>query len=283
MAGIPRKIKRLLKLILLSEGVYFLFYWALQVDNFGFTVQSLKNVLELEIIWPYSKNLWILLPVFAPPLNGVFWFVGSLAVVYGCFYFVLKYRKQKLALIASVVCVVLGFLLRRVLFYTVGDILFPYEQLLPFLPFPFFVFGYYFGKYQQEFDKIHDGIYHVALIAGIVLTLIEQRFGVHTLYIGTFFLVFSLLALTGKHRDDSVRSGLGKLLSHIGEKTGTYIYMLHMIVINVLQVMLPRLFPAIADSTVYLWIFPLLVCVASAVAAEVFARIMGCFARKRGK
>lgn len=72
LGSIPRKIRRLLILILCSECAYFLFYWMLPIDNHGFTIQALKNVIMLEMVNPYCAELINLLAVFALPLNGTF-------------------------------------------------------------------------------------------------------------------------------------------------------------------------------------------------------------------
>ena len=175
LASIPKKIKKLLLLILCSECVYFLFYWMLQVDNHGFTVQALKNVIELEILKPYHAELAIRLPVFAPPLNGAFWFVGSLVVVYLCIYFVVKFRYQHVAFIVSLVFLATGFVLRRLLVHWGVSTPFPYERLLPFLPFPFFMIGYYIHKYQKALNRIHNSVYCVIFVTGILAVSLEEH------------------------------------------------------------------------------------------------------------
>lgn len=282
LASIPRKIKRLLLLNLCSESVYFVFYWMLQIDNQGFTFQALKNVIELEMLKPYYAELANRLSVFAPPLNGGFWFVGSLIVVYICIYFVTKYGKRRTAFAASLVFLIIGFVLRRILFYMGVKTQFPYERLIPFLPFPFFMIGYYIRKNQSWFDRISDKVYCGIFIAGFLLTLLEQCGGRgHTLYAGTLMLVPAMIAFSGKHKSYAVKSAAGRYLSHVGSDTATYIYMLHVMIGTVCTVMVPRLSTIDPDQILYLWMFPLLVCIASVVCGDAIYVIKRVFPMKR--
>lgn len=284
LASIPRKIKRLLLLILCSESAYFLFYLMLQIDNYGFTFQALKNVIELEIIKPYYAELSIRLAVLAPPLNGVFWFVGSLVAVYICVYFVAKHGWQQISFITSLVLLAIGVVLRRILFYAGVDTQFPYERILPFLPFPFFMVGYYIRKYQYLFDRISDGIYYAACVASIAITLIEERMcggGGHTLYLGTLILVPAMISFGGKHRDHVAKTIAGRYFSHMGAETATYIYMLHMMIGNICAVVVPWLLPIEPQQMLYLWLYPVLVCVASVACGELFYLLKRRLLKKR--
>lgn len=281
MASIPRKIRRLLMLILCSECAYFLFYWVLQIDNHGFTIQALRNVVILQMLDPYRAELVNLLAVFAPPLNGTFWFVTSLTVVYICVYFVSKYGKLRTAFVISLVCLFAGFTLRRILFHAGINTEFPLERLLPVLPFPFFMIGYYIRKHQNWFDQISVKAYCAVFTVGLLLTLLEQYGGRrHILYAGTLMMVPTLLAFAGKHRNFVVKSAAGRYLSHIGSDTATYIYMLHVMVGNICSVLVPRLLSIDAEQKLYMWLFPVLVCIASVGCGEIIYGIKR-FAFKR--
>ena len=270
LASIPKKIRKLLLLILGSECVYFLFYLMLQVDNYGFTIQALMNVIELEILKPYRAELAIRLAVFAPPLNGVFWFVGSLVVVYLCVFAIVKYRCQHEAFIASLVFLATGFVLRRILAYLGVSTLFPYERLLPFLPLPFFMIGYYIRKHQNLFDQIGDAVYYAVFVGGILMVLLEERVsrGGHTLYAGTLLLVPAMVSFGGKQKEFTAKSWTGKFLSHLGADTGTYLYMLHMMIGNICAVIAPRFLRIDPQQKLFLWLFPVLVCVSSVICGE---------------
>lgn len=270
LGSIPRKIRRLLILILCSECAYFLFYWMLQIDNHGFTIQALKNVIMLEMVNPYCAELINLLAVFAPPLNGTFWFVTSLTVVYICVYFVSKYGKMRTAFVVSSVCLFAGFTLKRIIFLAGINTEFPLERLLPVLPFPFFMIGYYIRKHQNWFDRISSKVYFSVFAAGFLLTLLEQCEGRrHTLYAGTLMMVPTLLAFAGKHKNYVVKSAAGRYLSHIGSDIATYIYMLHVMVGNICSVLVPRLFSIDTEQKLYMWLFPVLVCTASVGCGEI--------------
>lgn len=276
LASILPKIRRLLILVLSSECAYFLFYWMLQIDNHGFTTLALKNVIVLEMANPYYAELINLLAVFAPPLNGTFWFVTSLIVVYVCVYFVAKYGKMRITLNVSLVCLLTGFILKRILFYKGINTSFPLERLLPVLPLPFFMIGYHIRKYQNRFDQISSKVYCAVFSASLLLTLLEQCEGRrHTLYAGTLMMVPTMLAFAGKHKNYIAKSIVGRYLSHIGSDTATYIYMFHVMVGNICAVLAPRLLSIDAEQTLYVWLFPVLVCIASVICGEIINVIIG--------
>jgi peptidoglycan/LPS O-acetylase OafA/YrhL len=225
----------------------------------------------------------IRLSVFEPPLNRVFWFVGSLIVVYGCVYFVVRNGWQRGAFITSLVLLLAGFLLRRILYYGGVHTQFPYERLIFFLPFPFFMVGYYIRKHQSLFDRINDRIYYVVGIMGVALTLLEDwmcAWG-HTLYFGTLLLVPAMVSFGGKQKEYTAKSWLWKFLSHIGAETGTYLYMLHMMIGNICAVIVPRFLGIDPQQKLYLWAFPVLVCAASVICGETIYAMKRVLIKKR--
>ena len=265
-SSIPRKIKRLLLLMLFSELTYFLFYSALQIRNIGFTLQAFVNAAAAELNAYFLAQPLQYLLVFAPPFNGILWFVGSLIVVYAVAYS--WFDRNRSGLTISVVLLFVGILLRRVLFYAGLETAFPYERLLPFLPLPFFMIGYNIRKYRSYFDAISDRTYGRIILGGVVLTVLESFTGVHTLYFGTLLIVCAVIPLCAKHGHYSIKTMFGRLLSHIGGNTATYIYVLHMLVGNVLYVLVPRVLHISNGHMIYQWGIPIMICVASVIAAE---------------
>ena len=265
-ACIPRKIKRLLLLMLFSELTYFLFYSALQIQNIGFRVQAFVNAATTQLDAYFLAQPLQYLLVFAPPFNGILWFVGSLVVVYAVAYS--WCGRNRSGLTTSMVLLFLGIMLRRVLFYAGVDTTFPYERLLPFLPLPFFMIGYNLHKYHSYFDAISDRTYGMIILGGVVLTVLESFTGVHTLYFGTLLIVCAVIPFCAKHAHYSIKTMFGQLLSHIGGNTATYIYVLHILVGNVLYVIVPRVLHISNSHVIYQWGIPIMICVASVIAAE---------------
>jgi len=263
-ATIPRKIKSLILLLVFSELTYIFFYSALEIRASGFSLQSMITAISAELTTYYLKTPINYLSVFAPPFNGVCWFVGSLIVVYAVIY--IKGRKVNVAV--ALVLVLTGMILRRVLFYCNVQTDFPYERLLPFLPFPFFLIGYHIHKHKDFFDGIDNRIYGIVLLCGIALTVAESFTGVHTLYFGTILLVIAAIAFCGKHSQYEIRTYIGKLFSHIGGSTATYIYILHMLVGNVLYVIIPRVLHLSQSHIICQWGIPIMICITSAIVAE---------------
>lgn len=268
--SIPRKIKKLGRLVCFSELAYLLFYVVLQIENIGFTFQAVTNVLGAELE-RYCEDLAAHLLVFSPLLNGVCWFVLSLCVVYIVAYVIFKCGWQHRALVLSIILLPAGILLRRIVVAAGITTEIPYERILPFLPFPFFMIGYYIHKYQQYFDSISNIKYGFALCFGVILTIMEQFYDTHTLYVGTPILVIGLIAFCGKNKDYSVKSYVGQYLSHIGSQTATYIYIMHMMVGNIVYVVLSKLIPVDQNHPVFLWGYPLITLAAAVICAEVIS------------
>lgn len=267
-SSISKKIKHLLSLMLMSEMIYFAYYVALQIRVDGFSFQAVWNVIQSEVINYYLKNIIERLSVFAPPFNGVCWFIGSLIVVYLVVGVIVKKGWQKTAFLCSMVTLGAGMVLGRVLSYLNISTPIQYERILPTLPLPFFLIGYFIRKNELLFNKISDRHYVGLFLLGFMLTLVEQFVGNYTLYIGTVILVVSLIAFCGKHSTHTVHTLPGKIMNHIGGVTSLFIYILHMMVGHTLSVVFDKLFPGIRNQV---HIFPVFVCIASCCVAEVFA------------
>ena len=277
--SVLRKIKRLLLLMVFSEVSYYLFYVALQIQNTGFSTQAFVTAATAELNAFYLPQFIDYVVVFAPPFNGVLWFVGSLIVIYVVVHFIP--RRHRSVLMIAVVLLLAGILLRRILFYSQVNTTFPYERLLPVLPFPFFIVGYHIRKNQNYFNGVKDHVYAISMIGGIAITVLESFAGVHTLYFGTMLIVCTVIPWCAKHDDYTVNSIFGRIFSHIGGRTATYIYVFHMMIGNILHVIVPRILSIDESSAIYKWGIPIMICIASACGAEVIYVIKERFLLKR--
>ena len=269
---IPGKIKHLVGLILLSELSYLAFYTLLQMRHVGVSFQAVKNVYKAEVLDSYYQELADRLVVFEPPLNGVAWFIGSLIMVYLVVLLTIRHKWFLRFLHVFVILLPVSMLLRRVFMAVGWNAFILEERLLPLLPLPFFAIGYLIHRYKEDICSYSDRILLLAFGAGIALTLIEHYFWQHTLYIGTVVLVPVILLLCIKHEDYVPGTVATRLLSHIGAKTATYIYLFHILVETIVRVFASRLFPSAEQSVIWRIIYPVLVFAASAVFGELVCR-----------
>lgn len=271
--NIPRKIKQLVVLILISEATYFTYYVLLQLRSIGLKVAAVTNVIEAEILGLYVQNLTDRLIVFAPPFNGTLWHVGSLIAVYCCIWWLGNRYSSRTALVISCFLLVIGFVTRRVLAHWDINTTIPYERILPFLPFPFFEIGYHIRKYEIQINYVDDLFFFLIFLIGFISTLLECQFGVHTLYFGTILLVVSATAYCGKHKHYGSTNLFVMYLSHIGKTTSKYIYLFHMLIGYVLSVIVPRILNLQPESIFLTWGMPIIICLTTVVFSEILYQI----------
>ena len=166
-----------------------------------------------------------------------------------------------------------GVLIRRIFIMMDLKTLLPDERILPLLPLPFFAMGYLMHRHQEQCLSVGDRFCLVVFAAGTVLTLAENCFQTHTLYIGTVLMVPSVLLLCVKHGEHVPQSWFGRMMSHIGSKTATYIYLFHILVETVLRVMINGVLPGIRENSLFATAYPLIVFAASAVFGEMIFRV----------
>lgn len=260
------KIKKLLKLLMISEITYFTFYLILQIQKTGFSMQSVINLIEGEVFNYYFKHLAERLPVFSPIFNGTAWFITSLATVYGLMYIFNKLSIKKQVISISPFLLIGGLVFRRVLVYYNVVTAIPYERILPLLPLPFFIMGYHIHMNKPKYDNVKNKIYVFAIIIGLISVVIESIYNAtHTLYIGTCIIVFSLICFASKNDKYEPKLIFNKVLSRIGERHSTIIYIMHMIVGNIILVFSQKFFVEFSQSIVYEWAFPFIVVICTTI------------------
>ena len=90
-----------------------------------------------------------------------------------------------------------------------------------------------------------------------------------------------MVSFGGKQKEYTAKSWVWKFLSHIGAETGTYLYMLHMMIGNICAVIVPRFLGIDPQQKLYLWVFPVLVCAASVICGETIYAMKRVLIKKR--
>lgn len=258
---IKRKTIRLLKTLLISECIYYMFYVFLQIKNVGFSFIAFSNVIRDEFFDYYVPDLANRIAVFSPVFNGVTWFIATLIVVYLIEFFITKFNLHKTSLFVFVFSLIICFVGRRILIHYGIKTPFPYERIIIFLPLPFFEIGYAFNIYRAQIEKIKRPYEYLIIIFGIIITIVESfSKTVHTIYLGTLFIIFGLFICFIHNPEYSPKSLIAKTFSFIGANLTTNIYVYHMLISMFIFPVINILFPSLQDNIIYLWIKPLLVC-----------------------
>lgn len=273
--SIPRKIKNLIKLLIISEMVYFLFYLSLQIKNTGLNLTSVKSLIESEFINYYLPNLPSRLLVLTPVFNGTAWFISSLIAVYILMYFFSKFSIQKHISYISLVLLALGLILPSVLPILNVSTSMPYERAIPFLPLPFFIIGYNIGINKQKLSNINNKVYIGLIFMGLVVVILESIINNgRTLYLGTNLIVVSMLCFASKNKSYKPKTAFTNLLSHIGEQHSTVIYIMHMMIAGITSFLLSTLLASFTESRIYEVLFPLFVIIATTIFSMLFKYVI---------
>lgn len=252
--------KSLLKnLLLLASSLVLYVVWDLAWSLYqGNTAEKLGTWFSVKsIIDTFVFNNGVLL--------GHLWFI--LALIY-CYLIYLAVSKLgfRAKLIISTVLLVMNFALNIVL--TNAGVTDPgyFTRNFLFTGLPFFMMGelFAYGKFSLNGKKL---LLWVTMVTGIVLTLL-QRFciGFSELYLGSVLICVALFALTISRQMPS-----SNLLSRIGEKSTTSIYVLHVMIIACLNMVGSVL--GLLQSDVFLTIRPFVTLLLSLVASYILYAI----------
>lgn len=180
-----------------------------------------------------NANVLIRLFVFNIPISSEhLWFLFALIYVYVIFYLVTKYKiSVGLFLGASALLLFTHILLGEFsLAINVDYPAFVVRNFI-FMGVPFFSLGLIAKKYAQKITQTPIFIIIISFIIGIIGTYFSRKFiGKNELYIGSLFLCFSCTALFIKYSHKKYP----KILVEISS-CNTYIYILHIAVISVVE------------------------------------------------
>ena len=278
--SIPRKITKLLKLVVISELIYFLFYVCIQIPHTGFRITAITNVIRAEFFDGYVPHLFYRISALIPVFNYAGWFIVAMIAVYLLMYVILQFSIRKPVIIVSACLLVLSCVLSGILMTLGLCANFQWEKFILFIPLPFFMMGYYIGMNKQKFSSISNRTYVLLLIFGIVCFSIARLLRLmDTMDLGTCIVVFAMMCIANKNHGYEPKWWFAKLLSHIGEKHGTTIYIMHMMIGVTLMAVMKALFGA--SGALYQWTLPVLVAVASTVFSVVGASINRIWKRRR--
>lgn len=210
-------------------------------------------------------STFINLLIFNVPVNfGHLWYLFAIFYVYVIFYCATKFHvKDKVIFIISFLLLFLHVILGEGL--SVLGIKLPIWFVRNFagMGIPFFTLGLFVKKYEYKFQTIPNYVIFMSATAGILGSVISRFcFGENELYIGSLFILFSIVCTFIKYKDVQYPSFLTAL-----EGCSTYIYIFHIIIATVLHIAYGVLHVDIYSSIVLENLHPLIVCVISTIFA----------------
>lgn len=273
-ASIPRKVKKLLIIALISGFVYFFIKYAEDFFLSGFKmtiIDFLKETVTIEAIVHF-------IIVNKPLYNTARWFL--FALIY-CYLFRMLINKTRFAnKISNITAFAFLFTLIILEFsnYVTGSLVnfaifkheLGYEFLFIIRAWPWFVFGMICRQFVSKISKLSANTCIITLVVGIVLTLIQSLQGSNpSVYIGTIFIVIGgfFLCIRGENKQFS------SYVVHVGRDLSLYVYLVHGAVISVTSLFETLLWGQ-GENALFLWVKPIIVVVGSIIASDILNVIM---------
>ena len=269
LRSIPRKIRKLLIMTVISEICYFSYFALLQAKNIGFTFQCIQNVIDAEFWEYYCKELPARLLVFSPVFNGRLWFVLTLAVIYVLMYGVIKFRLIDTLIRFSLPVLLISLYLERSIpgIYAA----FSLNRFILMMPLPFFMLGYAFRLHALRVMRRSTLLYSSAIVIGLLLSALEGLFYPNCiLYFGTVLTVTGVFGIAAKHTGFCPASLIVKELDHIGAECSLFIYIMHPMIGWIISSMAQIFLHTPDTSAAYRSVLLVVICGISTIAAEVF-------------
>lgn len=257
--SIPRKIKHLLNLIIVSEGIYYAWSVLLLIRKYGvnLTVFIQPFIDQIRIYQPY----WLLSTM--PLFNGVGWFILQLMIAYLVWGgIILRFNKEKIGYVFIPFGIVLGFVFISVLrLYGVSTMYIHMWSIFDCIP--YFGLGYWLRSHRDNIAKFQTNKCICLLMGiGVLIQALEIAIlGVKDISLGTCFVVVALFLLAIKNEDNEVHSIVGRFLSNVGEKCATIIYIIHPLLISILNTVTEKVIGSGEIKSIVAWIMPLAICV----------------------
>jgi len=224
---IKKRIQHIIKLLIISTTLYTLF-------NIAELVLSGSTAEIVEYFGQYLNiKTLVKLVVFNFPISsGHLWYLFAALYVYIFFYFITKFRvKERIIFTFSFCLLFLHILLGE--FLSVFGIVLPFLVIRNFalMGIPFFGLGLFAKKHENKLRSISNSLLISAAAIGIFSSLLSRCFlGNNELYIGSLFVLFSLVVTFIKYPDNQYPRCFEVL-----KGCSTYIYIFHVMVFTVVE------------------------------------------------
>ncbi len=262
---IRKRILSTLTLLLFATFSYTAFNILIYLlnGNAGEIVYYFKLYTDPEIL---TKLLVYNMPVSAFHL----WYLFALLYVYIIFYILTALRlNDKVTFLIAFTLLLAQVLLGEVLSGFGIALPIQYVRNFAVTGIPFFMIGLMVKKYEARLHKVPGYVIVISAIAGIIAALFSRyTFGKSELYIGSLFVLFSIVCIFIKYASVQYPSFITAL-----QGCSTYIYIFHIMVLSVLN----RIYAARGidvNSSVFLKnLHPIIVCTVSTMIAYFLVKV----------
>ena len=196
------------------------------------------------------------------------WFLPALLYCYLLFAMVSRFRLYRIAYVLIPVLLLIHFGMEEFSVYLIPEEHFRVMQFRNYLftGFPFFMAGHLIHRYQENLEEWFAGkrewLLYVLVIAGGIGSLMEYRyFEKEELFLGSVLMAVGLFMIAIIRKEQEAP----EFLAAVGEKYAFFIYLFHLCVADILKDV--SAMAGIVESSFYLWIRPVLVCVLVTAAA----------------
>ena len=181
------------------------------------------------------------------------WFLPALLYCYLLFAMVSRFRLYRIAYVLIPVLLLIHFGMEEFSVYLLTG-------------FPFFMAGHLIHRYQENLEEWFAGkrewLLYVLVIAGGIGSLMEYRyFEKEELFLGSVLMAVGLFMIAIIRKEQEAP----EFLAAVGEKYAFFIYLFHLCVADILKDV--SAMAGMVESSFYLWIRPVLVCVLVTAAA----------------
>lgn len=259
---IKRRLVKILKIFAIGYLCFWGYYVFFQILR-GSIVEWLS--LNFKYTTPIKYAVFCTID-FAIPL----WYLIAMAETYFVWYFVVKHKKERIALYA----IPLLFVFKIVLTTYCETINLPWMYKINFLTgaMPYFLFGYYLRSKENFFRSLRYSFVLLVIVVGGLASLIPLLcdFPIKISCIGNIIYSLAIFTLAIKVLDKSYC----KPLEYVGDKLSLNVYIFHMLVASVLYIVCSKYLLNI-DLHVGLlsWIHPILVVVLTMAWAQILEKV----------
>ena len=222
----------------------------------------------------------LIMMLFNKPAHGIYlWYLLATIYVYVVFYFATVHHANE----RTVFSVCVGLLCLQLL---LGEFGFIFPERPPvflvrnflFMGIPFFGFGLMAKKYEQTLRHIPNALLIISAAFGILATILSRLLlGESQLYVGSLFILFPLVIIFIKYPHIKQPRIFSELAG-----CSTYIYIFHVMVAYVLEVLYKFLGFDRGSSIELQMLHPIFVCIISTIVAYIICKIINTIFRNAG-
>lgn len=262
---IKMRTKHIFKLFLLTSIIYNIYHFVDQFLMYGkngaisFLNHRLNPTALIKLILLNdSKTDWHV------------WYLLAILYVYIIYYFATKFHvKEKVIFIVGAVLLVVHMLLDEGSFIIAPNFDSLYVRNFALSGIPYFSMGLFVRKYIDKFRATPNYVAVITAIMGVIFTIVSRYItGKNNLYIGSLFILFSVVVTFVKYPDVKYPRFVMAITS-----CSTYIYIFHRLVAQILVKIYQARHIDINTCAVLRNIHPILVCIITTILSYVIIKI----------